>query len=62
MKGKEMTLMDWQKQYGTAEGCVEALIEQRWPEGFRCPYCGHDEGYVIIDPATRSLKLTQYLK
>lgn len=47
MKGKGMTLMDWQKQYGTEEGCIEALIKQRWPEGFRCPCCGHDNGYAI---------------
>ena len=47
MKGKGMTLMDWQKQHGTEEGCIEALIEQRWPEGFRCPCCGHDNGYAI---------------
>ncbi|SER03803.1 ISXO2-like transposase domain-containing protein [Nitrosomonas sp. Nm51] len=47
MKGKEMTLIDWQKQYGTEEGCAQALIERRWPEGFRCPCCGHDGGYSI---------------
>lgn len=29
MKGKGMNLMDWRKQYGAEEGCIEALIRQR---------------------------------
>ncbi|WP_439710043.1 transposase, partial [Acidithiobacillus caldus] len=27
---------------GTEEACLEALKQKRWPEGFRCPKCGHD--------------------
>lgn len=47
MKGKELNLLDWQKHYGTEEACAQALFQQRWPEGFRCPHCGHDHGYGI---------------
>jgi hypothetical protein len=25
MKDKEMTLMDWQKQFGTEDGCAQGL-------------------------------------
>ena len=35
------------ERYGTEEACAQALTQQRWPEGFRCPRCGHDHGYVI---------------
>jgi len=28
-------------------GSAQALAQQRWPEGFRCPRCGHDHGYAI---------------
>lgn len=47
MKVTETDLLDWQARYGTEEACSEALAQQRWPEGFRCPRCGHDHGYTI---------------
>lgn len=30
------------EHYGTEEQCFDALYRWRWPEGFRCPHCGHD--------------------
>lgn len=47
MKATEANLLDWQERYGTEEACAQALAQQRWPEGFRCPRCGHDHGYAI---------------
>ena len=47
MKTTETNVLDWQKRYGTEEACTQALAQQRWPEGFRCPRCGHDHGYAI---------------
>ena len=47
MKATETNLLDWQKRYGTEDNCAKALAQQRWPEGFRCPECGHDHGYTI---------------
>lgn len=47
MKATETNLLDWQKRYGTEDNCAKALAQQRWPEGFRCPQCGHDHGYTI---------------
>jgi transposase-like protein len=33
--------------YGTEEQCETALVETRWPDGFRCPRCGEQEhGHV----------------
>jgi len=34
--------MDFLADYGTEEQCKNALFEWRWPQGFRCPKCGHD--------------------
>ena len=29
-------------QYGDENQCLDALYKWRWPDGFRCPHCGHD--------------------
>ena len=40
MKMPKMSLLDWQKKYGTEAACAKALFQVRWPEGFYCPRCG----------------------
>lgn len=47
MKALAIDLLEWQKRFGTEKACGETLARQRWPEGFRCPRCGHDHGYAI---------------
>jgi transposase-like protein len=34
-------------RFGTDEQCREYLFEARWPEGFRCAACGHDDAYTL---------------
>jgi hypothetical protein len=39
---------DWpefMRLFGDEEACVGYLERLRWPEGFRCPGCGHGEGW-----------------
>lgn len=38
---KGLSLSDFLKKYGTEGACYDALFELRWPNGFRCPDCGH---------------------
>ena len=33
--------------YGTEKQCREALFKMRWPQGFRCPKCGHEHCYAL---------------
>ena len=40
---KGISLNEFIKQYGTEEQCFDALYKWRWPDGFRCPNCGHDK-------------------
>ena len=47
MKMEKTDLLDWQRRYGTEDACAAALQQQRWPDGFVCPRCGHDQGYFI---------------
>ncbi len=42
MPTKDLTLMDLVDQFATEDDCHEFLAELRWPEGVRCPQCGHD--------------------
>src|SRR4051794_11337337 len=34
-------------RFGSDEQCREYLFEARWPEGFRCAACGHDDAYTL---------------
>jgi len=47
MKGKPMTLLQFQKRYRTEDDCLWALEQMRWPNGFVCSKCGHDDGYRL---------------
>jgi transposase-like protein len=34
-------------RFGSDEQCREYLFQARWPEGFRCAACGHDDAYAL---------------
>ncbi len=36
---KGISLPEFIKQFGTPEQCHDALIQWRWPKGFKCPEC-----------------------
>ena len=38
---KGLSLNEFLKHYGTEELCFDALFKWRWPNGFKCPNCGH---------------------
>ena len=33
------------ERFGTNEACRAYLLRARWPDGFRCSGCGHDQAY-----------------
>ena len=45
MKMPGITLLEWQKRYGTEQACAKVLIKVRWPQGFQCPECGKAHAY-----------------
>jgi len=48
MKGySERSLLEFQKAFASEEACAQHLRAMRWPEGFRCPFCGHPEAWAI---------------
>jgi len=44
---KERSLLDFQKEFATEDACVQHLKEMRWPGGFMCPDCGHDQYWYV---------------
>jgi len=40
------TLLDFEQRFATEEACSDYLFRLRWPEGFRCPRCGHPEAWA----------------
>lgn len=44
---KELSLLDFQRMFASNEACLEAISKARWPNGFICPKCGHDDGHRL---------------
>lgn len=42
-------MLDFEKQFSREEDCIEYLEKLRWPEGYRCPKCDHEEGWRRAD-------------
>jgi hypothetical protein len=40
---KGLSLAEFLQQYSREEQCEAALAKARWPNGFRCPRCQHDQ-------------------
>ncbi len=40
-------LLEFQLQFGSEEACLEYLVASRWPEGYRCPRCGHSKAHLV---------------
>lgn len=47
MNNESMTAVEFQKRYSSQEACLAAIETMRWPNGFVCPNCGHDDGYRL---------------
>lgn len=50
-----LSLPQFQQQYGTDAQCEQALIESRWPQGWRCPRCNAVKAYQTHSKTQRKL-------
>lgn len=44
---KNLNLLDFQIKFNTEESCEQHLFKMRWPYGFVCPRCGHDQYFDL---------------
>ena len=44
---KPTDFVDWCSTFSTQEACLEELKRHRWPNGFECPRCGHDQSQIL---------------
>jgi len=47
MNMPEASFLGWQQQFSTEEDCLAYLKKMKWPNGFICPCCAHDQSYEI---------------
>jgi len=39
------TLQEFDEWFGTDDKCLDFIKQLRWADGFKCPECGHDNGW-----------------
>lgn len=47
MKRAEISFFEWQRRFASDEACARFLAQERWPDGFICPRCGHEKAHLI---------------
>jgi hypothetical protein len=45
------SLIEFQRRFVDDRACAVYLAAARWPDGFRCPACGHDKGWELATKA-----------
>jgi ISXO2 transposase-like protein/transposase-like zinc ribbon protein len=45
------SLLEFQRRFPDERACAAYLADARWPDGFRCPACGHDKGWELATKA-----------
>jgi hypothetical protein len=47
MEYATLTLPEYIKRFSTEEACLQAIFDAKWPRGFVCPSCQHNDGYRL---------------
>ena len=55
-----MTLVEFNEKYGTEAQCAQHLYDTRWPEGFVCPRCFHNEHFDVKSRELYQCKSCKY--
>jgi transposase-like protein len=55
-----MSLLEVQDQFDSDDKCLEYLFRVRWPEGFHCPRCRHNQYYRLTTRGLYKCKSCHY--
>ena len=47
MEDYPKTLQEFEDRFSSEAACRDYLVALRWPEGFRCPRCGHRQAWPV---------------
>ena len=47
MRHLDMNLKQFRARFSSEEACLQAIFDWRWPRGFICPHCQHNDGSRI---------------
>jgi len=47
MQAKITSFWEWQQHFSDEKSCLQAITKQRWPEGFCCPKCQYNKGWLL---------------
>ena len=47
MQTEITSFWEWKQHFSDENTCLQAIIKQRWPEGFCCSNCDHDSGWLL---------------
>ena len=47
MKTKPLSPHEFQEYFRDRQRCMEYLFEQKYPDGYKCPRCGHGHGHHL---------------
>lgn len=47
MEDYPKTLSEFEDRFSSEEACRDYLYQLRWPNGFRCPRCGHEKAWPV---------------
>ena len=56
MKLYPLTVIEFQDAFPTDKACFEYLWMIKWPNGFKCSSCGHDEAWKIRNSSSKCKK------
>ena len=45
MQQESLSLLAFQNRFRTEKACQKHLFQLRWPQGYRCPRCQHDQAF-----------------
>lgn len=60
MQQSEMSYLEWTQQFATQRACLNEIVRHRWPQGFVCSRCGHDQAFVLSREQKRQCARCRY--